>query len=145
MQNLELEAEAVQVSIYANIIPNVLKKHKVLSVSKMTFFAYAIKKEKYRLGKIYAANNTQDVVSKAISLLAGEYIEYCENIEFVLKAMHLLMECKWIKMEGVLLYLEDGIDVEKSIYEESPFIEKAIEMSKSMSDRQFMKEVIANV
>ena len=50
-----------------------------------------------------------------------------------------------VKMEGSLLYLSDESDVKKSLYQESPFIEKAIEVSKKMSDRQFMKEVIANV
>ena len=36
-------------------------------------------------------------------------------------------------------------EARKSLYQESLFIEKAIEESKRMSDRQFMKEVTANV
>ena len=78
-------------------------------------------------------------------MISGEYIEYCENVKFILKAVHLLFTNSKIKMEGSLLYLSDENDVKKSLYQESPFIEKAIEVSKKMSDRQFMKEVIANV
>lgn len=64
MQKLELEAETIQISIYANIIMNILKKHGELSINKMLLFSYLIKKGRFRLGKIYTANNTQDVVCK---------------------------------------------------------------------------------
>ena len=145
MQNLELEAETIQVSIYTNIVLNILKSHKELSVNKTLLFSYLIKKEKFRLGKIYNANNTQDVVCKAISLLSGEYVEYCENIKFILKAIHLLVISKRIELNGCLLSWINGQKVAKSLYQESPFIEKAIEESKKMSDRQIMKEVTSNV
>ena len=145
MQNLELEAETIQVSIYTNIVLNILKSHKELSVNKTLLFSYLIKKEKFRLGKIYNANNTQDVVCKAISLLSGEYVEYCENIKFILKAIHLLVISKRIELNGCLLSWINGQKVAKSLYQESPFIEKAIEESKKLSDRQFMKEVTSNV
>ena len=108
-------------------------------------FSYLVKKEKFRLGKVYTAQNTQDLVCKAVSLISGEYMEYCENVKFILKAVHLLFINSKVKMEGSLLYLSDESDVKKSLYQESPFIENAIEVSKKMSDRQFMKEVIANV
>lgn len=145
MQNLELEAETLQISIYSNIVQNILKKHMVLSLNKIMLFSYLIKKDRFRLGKVYTANNTQDIVCKAISLISGEYLEYCDNVNFILKAVHLLLVNNKIKMEGNLLYLSDEIDTKRGIYQESPFIEKAIEVSKKMSDRQFMKEVIANV
>lgn len=145
MQNLELEAETLQISIYSNIVQNILKKHMFLSLNKIMLFSYLIKKDRFRLGKVYTANNTQDIVCKAISLISGEYLEYCDNVNFILKAVHLLLVNNKIKMEGNLLYLSDEIDTKRGIYQESPFIEKAIEVSKKMSDRQFMKEVIANV
>lgn len=90
MQKLELEAETIQISIYANIIMNILKKHGELSINKMLLFSYLIKKGRFRLGKIYTANNTQDVVCKAISLISGEYVEYCENIKFILNIRYYL-------------------------------------------------------
>ena len=83
MQNLEIEVETIQISMYTNIILNMLRKHKEMSVTKTLLFSYLIKKEKFRLGKVYTAKNTQDVLCKAISLLSGEYVEYCENIKFI--------------------------------------------------------------
>ena len=75
--------------------------------------------------------NTQDLVCKAVSLISGEYMEYCENVKFILqKAVHLLFINSKVKMEGSLLYLSDESDVKKSLYQESPFIENAIEVSK---------------
>lgn len=145
MQDLELEAETIQISIYTNIVLNILKNHGELSVNKILLFSYLVKKEKFRLGKIYNANNTQDIVCKAISLLSGEYAEYCENIKFILKAIHLLIISKRIELNGYLLFWINGLEVEKSLYQESPFIKKAIEESKKMPDRQFMKEVTSNV
>ncbi len=145
MQNLKLEAEILQISIYTNIVLNILKKHKELSLNKMICFSYLIKKEKFRAGKIYAANNTKDVVYKAVSMLSGEYIEYCDNIKFILKAIHLLIENKKIELNGYVLCWINDTETRKSLYQESLFIEKAIEESKRMSDRQFMKEVTANV
>ena len=145
MQNFELEAETLQISIYVNIVLNMLKSHTALSVSKVLLFAYLVKKEKFRLGKIYLASNKQDIVYKAISLLYGEYAEYCENVKFILKAIHLLIQGNRIQMNNTLLSIKDGVEVEKSVYQEAPFLEKAIEESKKISDRQFMKEVIASV
>ena len=81
-------------------------------------FSYLVKKEKFRLGKVYTAQNTQDLVCKAVSLISGEYIEYCENVKFILKAVHLLFTNSKIKMEGSLLYLSDENDVKKSLYQD---------------------------
>ena len=49
MQNLELEAETIQISIYTNIVLNILKTHGELSVNKTLLFSYLVKKEKFRL------------------------------------------------------------------------------------------------
>ncbi|MET7043144.1 hypothetical protein WB006_04395 [Clostridium botulinum] len=145
MQDLKLKIEVLQISIYSNIIKQILKRHNNLSVNKIIAFAYLIKKEKFIMYKVYTAKNTQDVVCKAISLLAGQYTEYCENITYILKAIHLLIEKEQIKINNNVLSVRENIEMEKAMYEENPFLQKAIEMSKKMTDRQFMKEVISNV
>lgn len=43
MKNLELKAETIQISVYINIILNILQKHNELSLSKILFFSYLIK------------------------------------------------------------------------------------------------------
>lgn len=47
MRNLKCESETIQVSIYCDIIKQILKRHKELSVSKMLVFSYLIKRDKF--------------------------------------------------------------------------------------------------
>lgn len=145
MKNLELKAETIQISVYINIILNILQKHNELSLSKILFFSYLIKKQNFVPEKIYTAKNTREIVYKAISLVSGEYVDYCANIQIILKAIDLLIENKKVKYYNFILYgIEDSLN-EKNIYQESAFIGKAIDESKKMSEKQFMKEVISNV
>jgi hypothetical protein len=145
MNNLELEIETIQIGIYCNIILNLLKKHYNLSLCKILVFSYLIKKDKFQFGKVYNANNSQDVVYKAISLLAGTYKDFCYNINFIIKSIHLLViNCK-IELDNNILMLCSDIEVKSELYNESTFIFKAVEESKYISDRQIMREVINNV
>ncbi|EPB8165714.1 hypothetical protein ACRTAK_001315 [Clostridium perfringens] len=145
MNNIKNELEVIQISIYTNIIKQIMKKHKNLSISKVMIFAYLIKKEKFMFNKVYTARNTQDVVCKAISLISGEYNQYCESLNYILKSIYLLIEKKELELTSGILNIGENIKIEKVIYEETNFLNKAIELSKKMSDRQFMKEVIENV
>lgn len=145
MKNLKIEAETIQVSIYCDIILQILNKHKALSVNKILVFTYLIKKDRFIPKKIYNANNTQDIIYKCISQLAGDFEEYCNNIEFILKAIHLLNTKKLVSIESNVIYNSSEMGSSQIIYEESNFLEKAIEASKRMTDRQLMKEVIYNV
>lgn len=145
MRNLEIEIETIQIGIYSNIVLNLLQTHELLSINKVMLFSYLIKKDKFRWGKVYTANNSKDVVYKAISLMTGEYAEYCENVGFILKAIHFLHINDKVEINETFLKRKEDVEIEKSIYQESAFINKAIEESKKITDRQFMKEVIANV
>lgn len=145
MRNLKLEAETIQVSIYCDIILQVLKKHKELSINKILVFSYLIKKDRFIPNNIYNGNNTQDIILKCLSLLSGDYVEYCNSIQFIIKAIHILKINALVILENNLLHSLTEVNVGKVIYEESAFIEKAIEVSKRMTDKQFMKEVTHNV
>jgi hypothetical protein len=145
MRKIELEVETIQLSIYCDIIVQVLKKHQELSINKILLFAYLIKKQRLIPFKIYTGNNTQDVIYKCISLIAGEYHEYCNSIQYIIKSIHLLITEKKIHLDNNLLRCPKDTKIGKVIYDEDMFIEKAIEASKKMTDRQFMKEVMYNV
>lgn len=145
VRHLKFEAEVVQISIYCNIILTILKKHKELSINKALFFAYIIKKERYIPGTIYNGNNTQDILHKCISIISGDFVEYCNSIEFIIKAVHLLEKNGKIHLENNQLRCLEDVRMHKGIYEENLFIEKAIESSKRISDKQFMREVIHSV
>ena len=142
MRNLQNEAEAIQISIYCEIIMQMLKKHKELSVIKMLVFSYLIKGQKFIPNSIYTA---QDLIYKGLSLLAGDYIGFCDSIGYIIKAIHLLIQKNLINLENNIIIEIPNEELGKSAYEESLFLEKVIEASKRMSDKQFMREVMYNV
>lgn len=145
MESMKLEVEAVQVSIYQDIILEILNNHMKLNINKTIVFSYLIKKELSLPKKIYNANNTQDIIYKCLSQLSGDFEEYCSSIEYIIKAIHLLKESGKVNISDEWILKTSDSIFPKTIYKESNFIKKAIEASKNMSDKQFMKEVISNV
>lgn len=145
MRNLKYESETIQISIYCDIIKLILKKHKELSITKMLVFSYLIKNDNCLLGNVYNANSSQDLIYKCLSLLAGKYNEFCESIEYIIKAIHLLKSNDVIFVDNGIIKAISQVDNTKLFYHESGFLEKTIEASKRMSDKQFMKEVMYNV
>lgn len=135
----------MQISIYCDVIKGILKRHKELSVNKMLVFAYLLKKERFMPGRIYNGNNTQDIVCKSISLLSGDYDEYCNSIQYIIKAIHLLVNDGTLQLQNSLLMHNSDTKSEVVICHENMFIEKAIEASKKITDRQFLREVTYNV
>jgi len=145
MRNLKYESETIQISIYCNIINQILKKHKELSVSKMLVFSYLIKNDNYVPKSIYTANTSQDLIYKGLSLLTGDYMGFCDSVEYIIKAIHLLKSKGLIGLENNIIIEISNTKIGKMVYEESMFLEKVIEASKKMTDKQFMKEVTYNV
>lgn len=145
MQNLKYEVEAIQISIYCDIIKQILRKHEELSLSKMLVFSYLIKNDNFLLNNVYKASSSQDLIYKGLSLLAGNYKGFCESVEYIMKAIHLLSNCDAVIIENAILKFVSTADHPKMVYQESLFIENTIEASKKMTDKQFMKEVMYNV
>ncbi|MEO2601343.1 hypothetical protein [Clostridium butyricum] len=145
MKRIELERESILIGIYCDVVTNLLKIHGQLSIIKTLVFAYIIKKGKFIPDKIYTAKNSKDIVCKCISLLSGDYEEYCNNIQYIIKSIHILISAGKLSINGDLLIQCKSADASTSIYTEDSFIEKAIKKSRNMTDRQFLKEVIQNV
>lgn len=143
MSKNKVLADAIILSGYCDIILGILQKHGQLSVNKILVFSYIIKKNKFNDKEIYSANNSKDMLLKCISQLSGAFEDYCNSIEYILKAIHLLIQ------NGNLLIEEDqlkyNLKEHNTIYIESNFITKSIRESKKMTDRQFLKEVMCNV
>lgn len=146
MQQLKVEAESIQISIYCDVILDILCKHKKNKCEQDACFCILNqKKDRFIPNNIYNGNTTQDVIYKCISLLAGDYVEFCNNIEFIIKAIHLLKTNGLIFFENELLHMSHEVSKSKTIFEQSKFMQNAIESSKRMTDRQFLKEVTSNV
>ena len=145
MRNIKEQAETIQLSIYCNIICQILRSHENLSLCKTITFSYLIKQNKFLGGTIYTANNTQDVVFKGISLLSGDFNGFCDSVSFILKAVHMLISKDIVVLENEILTLANVPSEFNAVYEESNFMKKVIEESRTMTDRQFLKEVTYNV
>ncbi|MGG4144984.1 hypothetical protein ABEW34_17850 [Paenibacillus algorifonticola] len=145
MRQLNVEIESIQVSIFCEVVLDILRKHRSLSINKTIVFAYLIKKERFIPNSVYNGNNTQDIIYKCLSLLSGDFDGFCNSVEFIIKAIHILSNKGVVIVENDLLHVEDSSDVSEIAYKETKFIEKAIEYSKYMNEKQFMKEVTANV
>lgn len=143
MSNNTQKMEVILISKYCDLVLKILAVHKNLSVNKTIFFAYLLNKEDFFYSDIYRSNTTNDLLIKCISQIAGNYFDYCESIEYIIKAIHLLIINKQLVInETELIYFQQG---GLSIYYENKFIENVINKSRDFSDRQFMKEVINNV
>lgn len=145
MRNLELEIETIQIAIYCDIMMLILNKHKSLSVSKLLVFSYLIRNDNLSYKTIYKANNKKDIILKCLSMLTGKYDEFCNDVEYMIKAIHLLSTNNILYTDKSMIHSEKIYEYEKSNFTESSFIEKVIEASKLMSDEQFMHEVMNNV
>lgn len=142
MLTIKQESEILQICHYSEIIIQILCMHKVLSLIKLITFAYIIKNGKYDL---YNAKNSKELAYRSISLLSGNYNDFINNIKPILKSIDILVSNKRIKLENSIVKLIHYKSVLNQIYEKESFIYKAINDSKRMSDRQFLKEVITNV
>ena len=137
MNKNELKTEVLLVSKYCFVL------HKQLSVSKILLFAYLLKNENNYYSALFNGNNTTDVVVKAISQISGNYTDYCQNIPYIIEAIHLLIQNGDIFLNNLTLYCsEKNIGKEKYT---NKFLQNAINESYSFSDRQFLKEVLSNV
>ncbi|API88770.1 hypothetical protein BKP56_05470 [Marinilactibacillus sp. 15R] len=145
MHNIKLQAESIQLGMYSNIICQILLSHKSLSVFKTVTFSYLIKQNRFLGGKIYTANNSQDIIYKGISLLSGDFDGFCNSVPYIVKAIHLLISKGIVYYENDILKLNTKDFATDSVYEETNFMKKVIEESKTFTDKQFMKEVISNV
>lgn len=145
MRNLKEQTESIQLSIYCNIICQTLKSHQNMSICKIVTFSYLIKQNRFLGGTIYTAKNTQDIILKGISLLAGDFDGFCNSVPYILKALHLLICKGMVSSENDVLTLSSNNLNIDSVYKENNFMRKVIEESKTMTDRQFMKEVTYNV
>lgn len=146
MNKNNLYLESIQTSLYIDIVLNILENHSQISLNKIFFFSFLIKQQKNYLYSIYRNNNKNNVVLKAISLISGSFEDYCNSIEFIVEAIHILL------MNNLILYKDGYLKKNKYVIEkkiinnkETAFIKRAIEESNYMTDKQFLKEVMNNV
>lgn len=142
---LKQELEIVQISIYCDIVAMILKEHKTLSLIKLIVFSYLTKKENLIQNTVFKASNTKEIINKYLSLLSGDLNNFFTSYEYILKAIHILIENDVIELKGIFISKMDKLDISDFVFKENDFTKKVIEKSKTMSDKQFMREVLSNV
>lgn len=142
---LKQEVEISQVSIYCEIVLILINEHKTISLIKLVVFSYLVKKENFLSNTVYNSSNKKNIVNKYLSLLAGDMDKLLVSYEYILKAIHILLKNGFVNFDGVNISKTEKTHREKFVYEEKKFTKKIIEKTKSMSDKQFMREVLTNV
>lgn len=137
------EIEAVQISIYCEIIKNLLVCHRSMSIVKVVAFSFAIKKVAYLQSECYTARNRSDLVLKYLSQISGCYDELCEQLPYILESVDLLIKSSVCELHETELLCNCSTD--NNVEDYGSFTVAAIEESKDYTDRQFWKEVISIV
>lgn len=145
MNDLQLESEAMQISIYCHVICQILNLHKQIDYVKLIFIAYIVKTKKNLIGILYNNRNSIDLTDKMVSLLIGDYKNFCNSINYIIKAIHLLINNKNIELENNMIFYKKINGYEQEIYEKDSFLYKSIEEINKLEDYQFLKEIIQNV
>ncbi|RKD30821.1 hypothetical protein [Lacrimispora algidixylanolytica] len=135
--------EVLLISKYCHIVIKIIGVHKNLSVNKTLFFAYLLNKSNFNYENIYRSNTSVDILLKCISQITGNYHDYCKSIEYITKAIHLLITNGQLIINGNELIYNN--EQQAILSYGNIFIENAINKCRDISDRQFMKEVISNV
>lgn len=140
---LDLQIEVVQVSIYCEIIKDILLKHRSISAIKIACFSFVIKKRHHLCGSIYRGNNKVDLVLKFLSQVSGLFDDLCDQLLYIFQAIDLLVQDGFCEAhEGELICVVTNAT---KAMDYDAFIEAAIQESKLYSDRQFLREVISIV
>lgn len=140
-----IKFEVYQISVYCDTVYMIVKQHKDISVAKLVFFTYAINKERFFDKDVYDAKNTQNVLSKEISTINGDFVGYANATPYILKAIHILAQAEKIRIEGNIVHLLDPEFSYAKCNSESKFVYNVIEESKLWTDKRFMREVLHNV
>lgn len=140
-----IKFEAYQISVYCDTVYMIVKQHKDITVAKLVFFTYVINKERFFDKDVYNAKNTQNVLSKEISTINGDFVGYANATPYILKAIHILAQAEKIGVEGNIVHLLDPEFTYVKCNSESKFVYNVIEESKAWTDKRFMSEVLHNV
>ena len=122
-----------------------IEKHKKLSIIKTIVFSYLIKKESLMSKSLFKVTNEQEIVCKYLSILSGDTNHMFYSVKYILKSIHILILNRLLTVNGSFLTRTNNSANFKFAYEETGFANKVIEKAKTMSDKQFMREVLSNV
>lgn len=143
MSNYKLKSEILQVNLLINIILALLYQYKELSLIKIIYFTYLMKKECNNL-ILYSNRSRSNLFDKGISCIAND-IEFMNTLKYILESIDILVKSNKIKIYKNMV-INNNINYNiKNNYVKSTFLDNVIKESIKISDRQLMKEIMENV
>lgn len=140
---LEKTIEVIQVSIYYDIIKNLLAYHRSMSIIKVATFSFTIKKVAYLHSGCFTGKNRTDLVLKFLSQVTGCCDEFYSQLPYILQSIDLLLKAGFCELHESELLCRQSSVVSAEDY--GSFTNAAIEESTNYTDRQFWKEVLSIV
>ena len=134
MMQTNVDAEVIQLSVYCDIIIGILKYIEEMSINKVMVFAYILKKNRFYKCKVFTANSKINIVIKALTLLNGLRDDYFYNIEYIVKAIDILVQKEIVVDKSYPSKMDIPL-----------FFRHVLDESGNFTDRQFLKEVLENV
>lgn len=136
--------DAVIISEYCDIINKIISSVNEMSLIKLYAFSFILYKIEFNDWSIYSGRDSEDVLYKCLSCMIGSFDEFCSHLKYIIASTDLLKRNKYIKING-----NYAINVNKTILRlnerKLSNLNKAIKVSNTISDRQFLKEVMRNV
>ncbi|WP_430596239.1 hypothetical protein [Streptococcus gallolyticus] len=140
----ELKYEVMQLAIYCDIIPQILKECSEISVVKLSFFSIFVRNSN-NMSKIYDLRGKKNSFEKIISTYSGSIDRILDALPYIISAIDLLAKKELIKVVQGKVSSSNSLSSNDSKYVLSSFVVDALKESEKLSDEQFMKEVITNV
>lgn len=146
---LDLQIEVIQISIYCDIVKNLLLKHRSISVIKIISFSFIIKKRQHLQGSVYKGNNKVDLVLKFLSQACGLFDELCEQMPYIFQAIDLLVKdgfCETHEGELVcsLTSQQKAVDLDKSISFNKYLIQETTTRELKKQRDRIRQQILAN-
>lgn len=139
---IELDSEILQISLYCEIIIQILSLHKQLSLIKLIVFSFIIKNKNQC---VYTSKDTNEITYKCLSILSGQFKSFLNDIPIIIKSVDILHKNNRISVKNSVVIPVHITFATNQIYDTNDFFYKAISESKYIPDKHFLKEVINNV
>ena len=144
MSFINNKQDAIVISEYCSIINQIVNSVEEISLIKLYAFSFICYRIDYHNWSAYSGKDSVDVLYKCISCMAGSFDEFSNHLKYIIASTDLLKKNNLIKIQGNYAINIKGTIVKLKENKHSN-LSKAILASKTISDRQFLKEVLRNV
>ncbi|WP_139652430.1 hypothetical protein [Raoultibacter phocaeensis] len=143
-RKVQADLAVVLGSIYCRKLLAILSVSGELSISKLIFLAYFIKRRGVNPHSLFDGKQSRHMVAKMALEASGSIDAMRKDLRYIVLSLEILRDANLVRIEGnrASTLDEEGRDYSGDI---DLFSKKVIEASKEIEDSIFIKEVIKNV